>query len=194
MASWRHEAALVAVLVAGCSVGEGQGAITVNVQAPECDLDEAAYELEPSFFSGEITGVQLNIRIQRGSRIEGYADGLVIHVSDVSEVFSSRIGIPIEVESSTMAFLQTVIYFNETCPSGFPDFFTNQPVMMEGQSGAVIFSAIYAPNIEAGATLIEGRLVDVVYEDAADPVGTHATVNGTFSFFYQRGAPAQRFP
>lgn len=194
MASWRHEAALFAFLVVGCSVGEGQGEITANVQAPACDLDEAAYELQPSFFSGEITDAQLNIRIQRGSEIEGYADGLIIHVGDTSDVFRSRLGVPIEVDPDNFGFLQTVIYFNQTCPSGFPDFFTTQPVIMEGQSGSVTFSAIYAPDIEPGATLIEGVLRDVEYEDATSPTDTHATVNGTFSFFYQRGAPAQRFP
>jgi len=164
------------------------------VVAPECEIDEPMYELAPSFFSGEVTADQLNIRIQRGSEIEGYSDGLMIQVRDVNEVFRNRIGLPIEIDAHETSLVQAVFYLNQSCPSGFPDFFVTQPVIMEAQSGAIVFHAIYAPDIEPGAVLIEGELIDVRFAATDAPEETNGSLSGTFSFFYQRGSPAQRFP
>ena len=194
---WRHDGYFCLgawLVVAGCSVGEGEGQLTLDVSAPSCELDERAFELEPSFFSGEVSDAQLNIRVQRGSDIEGFADGLVIHVGDVGEVFSNRIGLPIEVDSAHTSLLQSVLYLNESCPSGFPDGFRVQPVLMEAVSGHIVFDAVYAPEIEPGATRIAAEMIAVRFEDAERPDLQHATVDGWFSFFYQRGSPAQRFP
>lgn len=196
VASWRHELWLACglALAAGCSVGGGQGEISGSVVAAECEIDDPSYELVPSFFSGEVTADQLNVRIQRGSDIEGYADGLMIQIRDVNEVFENRIGIPIPVDPTDGALLRVVFYMNETCPSGFPDYFVTQPVIMEAQSGSITFDAVYAPDIEAGATLIAGHLNDLRFVNPEQPDGMNATLGGTFSFFYQRGSPAQRFP
>lgn len=183
-----------ALFAFGCSVGEGQGQLGGEVFAPECEVDEPDYELSPSFFSGEVTGGQLNIRIQRGSEIEGYSDGILLQVADVNEVFRNRIGIPIPIDPDERSLLQAVLYLNHTCPSGFPDFFVTQPVIMEAMSGEVVFDAIYAPDIEAGATLIAGHLRDVRFASSDEPDTTFGQIDGSFSFFYQRGSPAQRFP
>jgi len=186
--------AVLCALAAGCSVGSGQGAITLDVAAPACDLDEPAFELAPSFFSAEVTGDQLNLRIQRGSDIEGFAYGIVVQVLDVNEIFDNRIGIPIEIRPESASLVRAVLYLNETCPSGFPDYRTVQPVVMEAQRGQIVFDAIYAPDIDPGATRIEGQVSGVRFESAGDREETHADADGWFSFFYQRGAPAQRFP
>lgn len=195
MVSWQHRALLVlSVLAAGCSVGEGQGRFTLDVRVPACGLDDRMFELHPSFFSGDVTDRQINLRIQRGSDIENHADGLIVQIQDVNEVFENRLGIPIEISPEHTSLARIVLYLNETCPSGFPDYLTVQPVVMEAQSGQLRFDNIYAPDIEPGATLIEGELIGAVFEDAGNPEETNATVNGEFSFFYQRGSPAQRFP
>ncbi|MCB9591597.1 MAG: hypothetical protein H6719_02590 [Sandaracinaceae bacterium] len=196
MVSWRYEWAVPSALflALGCSVGGGQGSISGSVVAPDCEVDEPAYELTPSFFSGEVTEAQMNIRVQRGSDIEGYADGVMIQIRDVNEVFRNRIGIPIPVDPDERSLVQVIFYLNQTCPSGFPDFFVTQPLILEGQSGSIVFDAVYAPDIEAGSTLIAGELRDVQFATPDDPERTHATLSGTFSFFYQRGSPAQRFP
>ncbi len=192
---WRAFGLLLASVVAGgCSVGQGQGELSGYVVAPDCDIDEPAYDLSPSFFSAEVTARQLNIRVQRGSDIEGYSDGVMIQVRDVNEVFRNRIGIPIPVDPEDSSLLQAVFYLNQTCPSGFPDFFDTQPVIMEAQSGSIVFDAIYAPDIEAGAVLIEGELQDVRFAATDAPEVTNGSLSGHFSFFYQRGSPAQRFP
>ena len=185
---------LALLWLVGCSVGQGQGDLVGHVIAPECDVDEPAYELSPSFFSGEVTARQLNIRIQRGSDIEGYSDGVMIQVRDVNEIFLNRIGIPIPVEPDETSLVQAVFYLNQTCPSGFPDFFVTQPVIMEARSGSIVFDAIYAPDIDPGAVLIEGELRDVRFAASDAPELTNGSLSGRFSFFYQRGSPAQRFP
>ena len=61
-------------------------------------------------------------------------------------------------------------------------------------SGTITFRSIYAPEIDPGSTGIEAELTDVRFEDRDAPEMRNATLNGWFQFFYQRGAPAQRFP
>ena len=65
---------------------------------------------------------------------------------------------------------------------------------MEASSGSVTFDSIYAPDIDAGATGVVGRLTGLVFEDPQTPDTRRAMMDGWFSFFYQRGQPAQRFP
>ncbi|MEC7520470.1 MAG: hypothetical protein VYE22_11420 [Myxococcota bacterium] len=178
----------------GCSVGQGQGELTGSVRALECGIDDDAYSLEPSFFGGEVTGGWLNIRVQRGSDLEQHADGLAIHVRDVNEVKQNRLGLPIPVEADHLALVQMSFYLNEACPSGFPSDHRLPPVVMEAVGGQIRFDSIYAPDLEPGDTLVEAELLNVTFTDRDDPEGRAATLSGTFSFFQQRGAPAQRFP
>lgn len=201
--SCRHErsgvvAALGWALVTsslGCSVGEGQGQIGGHVVAADfCMLDQSDYELVPSFFGAQVTEDHLDMRVQRGSAFEQFSDGLSIHVRDVNEVRRQRIGLPIPIDGDWLSIVQMVFYLNETCEAGFPNEHRRRPVVLEGVGGTVTFRAIYAPDIDPGATGIEARLDEVFFVDAEDPEGRHATLSGSFSFFYQRGAPAQRFP
>lgn len=181
--------------VAGCSVGEGQGAIGGHVVAADfCALDDPAWQLHPSFFTAEVTEDQLNLRIQRGSALEQFADGIMIHVGDVNEIKRQRIGLPIPVERGWRSLVQIVLYLNETCEAGFPNEHRRRAVLMEAVGGTIRFDAIYAPDLDPAATGIEAELVDVELVDVAAPDERRATLNGWFSFFYQRGAPAQRFP
>lgn len=194
---WHVRAAVLAALAlaAGCSVGEGTGEIGGHVVALDfCDLDEPEYELVPSFFSGEVTETALDMRIQRGSALEQFADGLFIHVRDTSEIRRQRIGLPIPLDGDPSSLVQIVFYLNETCESGFPSDHRRRPVVLEASAGTITFDAIYAPEIDTGATGIEAELTDVQFVDPATPEERHATLDGWFSFFYQRGAPAQRFP
>jgi hypothetical protein len=197
VASWRRDrlVLVLAALAAGCSVGEGQGEIGGEVVVADfCDLDQPDYELAPSFYSGQVIEQQLNIRVQRGSALEQFADGLIIQVLDVNEVKRQRIGLPIALTGEDSALVQVIFYLNETCPAGFPNEHRRRAVVLEALGGSITFDAIYAPDLDAGATGIEAELTDVRFLDVAMPDQRNATLNGTFSFFYQRGAPAQRFP
>ncbi|GAB5548524.1 MAG: hypothetical protein SangKO_082840 [Sandaracinaceae bacterium] len=178
----------------GCSIGQGQGEITGAVRADDCGLDDPDFSLEPSFFGGEVTGGQLNIRVQRGTDLESHADGLSIHIRDVNEIKQNRLGLPIPVEDDYLSLVQMSFYLNEACPSGFPSDHRAQPVVMQASGGEIRFDSIYAPDLEPGDTLVEAELIGVTFTDREHPDGRAATLSGTFSFFQQRGAPAQRFP
>ena len=130
----------------GCSVGQGQGELTADVRIEGlCDLDERDYPLAPSFFSGEVTEDQLNLRIQRGSQSEAAADGIIVHVQDVNDVKRQRIGLPIGIDADDRALVQIVLYLNGSCPFGFPqDEFEQNPVILEAVSGVITFRSIYA--------------------------------------------------
>lgn len=187
--------ALVLLASTGCSTGRGTGEISGSVQGLDCaELDVPDYALQPSFFSGEVTSNQLNIRIQRGSDFESFADGLSIQVRDVNDVRQNRIGLPIAVGDGPDALVEVVAYFNESCAAGFPSQYRTRPLIMEASSGTIRFDAVYAPDIDAGATGIEATLTDLVFVDRDEPDLRSAQLSGNFAFFYQRGGPAQRFP
>lgn len=181
-------------MFAGCSVGEGTGEIGGPVMATDCNVDVPDYQLSPSFFAAQVTGDQLSLRVQRGSDFESYADGLMIAVRDVNEVKQSRIGLPIRIVDDYRALVQVIFYLNESCDSGFPSEYRRQPVILAAQSGTITFRSIYAPGVDTAGTAIEADLADVVFVDPDHPAERNATLNGSFSFFYQRGSPAQRFP
>ena len=184
---------MLALLVAGCSVGQGRGGASGNVTAVGCGLRDQMIDIRPTFFAAEVTGDTLNIQIQRGSNIEEFSDGLYIQVRDTTEIDQHRLGLPIEVTSDYGAPVQMVLYLNETCDAGFPHDHRVPATVLQATAGTVQFDAIYAPEIDPGAVKIQGHFDDVqlVGSNAADENGT---LSGFFSFFYQRGAPAQRFP
>ncbi len=186
---------LLGLLASACSVGDGQGEIAGHVVASDsCGLDDPSYELRPSFFSAEVTEDILNLRVQRGSALEQYADGLMIQVLDVNELKRQRLGLPIPLEGRWTDLVQVVLYLNESCEAGFPSEHRRRAVLMQAVGGSIRFDAIYAPDLDPGATGINAELIDVELVDASAPDERRATLRGWFSFFYQRGAPAQRFP
>ncbi len=201
MAFSRHEAALSSALllaagvVAGCSVGGGEGAIGGHVVALDfCELDDPEYQLVPSFFSGELVEETMSIRIQRGSELEQFADGLMIVVRDVNDVKRQRLGLPIPLDGDWRSPVQMTLYLNDSCEAGFPNEHRRRAVLLEAVGGTITFDAIYAPDIDPESPGIEAELDQVVFVDSTIPEERHATLSGSFSFFYQRGAPAQRFP
>lgn len=176
-------------------MGSGEGEIGGQVAARDfCELDDPEFELEPTFFSGEIVESTLAIRIQRGNDLESFADGLMIIVRDVDEIRSQRLGEPIELDGDWRSPVNMTFYLNGSCEAGFPNEFRRRPVLLEAVGGTIQFDAIYAPDIDPDSPAIEARLEEVVFLDPAMPEERHATLSGWFSFFYQRGAPAQRFP
>lgn len=181
-------------MLASCSVGQGQGDLRGDVTAEGCALPDPPYDLRPSFFTGEVTGDQLNIRVQRGSDLEGHSDGLILQVLDINDVRQDRIGLPVRFRDDPANPVQAVFYLNETCPTGFPDEFRTRPYAYLAVDGTITFEAIYAPGRDPGSTLIQAQLDEVRFEDRSEPTARNAILSGYFSFFYQRGSPAQRFP
>lgn len=160
------------------------------VNAPECDLDMEAYDLEPTFFGADPVEELLEIRIQRGSDHEAHSDGLGILVSDAERVRATLIGVPIELTGNAEALVQMNVYLNETCPVDR----TTGPVSYEAVSGFLIFENIYAPTLTEDDVEVAARFSDVLFVDPRSPGRRNATLSGNFRFLHNRGRPSQRFP
>jgi hypothetical protein len=96
-------ATALAPAVHGCSLGQGQGAVTGTLNVPDCWAGH--FDLHPDFFAavpgGGPNGVKapttsLELRIQNGGDFETFSDGLVIDVDDVGQV-RGLLGTPLVV-------------------------------------------------------------------------------------------------
>jgi hypothetical protein len=193
-----------ASLALACSVGTGEGTITGSVLIEQCRLDEADFDLRPSFFAAEFINDpelidpvdrlrRMNIRIQRGSGREADSDGLMIAVRDVNEI-EAAIDAPIAIVDEANAMVELTLYLNQQCQAGLPRGRWTRSAILPAVSGTIRFSAIYAPGLGDEDGEITATFDDVAFVDPADPEGRNATLSGAFTFVYQRGSPAQRFP
>lgn len=190
-----------ASLLWACSVGQGSGTMTGSVADPYCEVDVPSYSLDPTFFSADVVEEhdtpeprhRLTLRIQRGSYREGDSDGFVVFIRDANEIARSALGVPLPLDTSDDAPVRMTLYMNETCDSGFPREYWRVPLVLPAMQGSITFDAIYAPDLAPDATEITGHFEGILFQSEERPERT-ATMDGTFSFFYQRGRPAQPFP
>ncbi len=178
------------LLLVGCSVGGGEGQVEGIVNAPDCDLEMKRYELDPTFFGADPVEEMLEIRIQHGSDLEAFSDGLGVLVRDAAMVRGTLIGVPIELTDEAEPLVQMSFYLNETCR---PDR-RSLPVNYVATSGFVVFENIYAPRLTEDDVEIAARFTDVLFVDPSEPEERNATLSGRFRFLHTRGRPAQRFP
>jgi len=197
--------ASLACVALACSVGLGEGTITGAVLIEQCRLDEADFDLRPSFFAAEFINDpelidpvdrlrRMNIRLQRGSGREADSDGLMIAIRDVNELESTAIDTPIAIVDAANALVELTLYLNQQCQAGLPRGRWTRSAILPAVSGTIRFSAIYAPGLGDDDGEITATFDDVAFIDRADPDGRNATLSGAFSFVYQRGRPAQHFP
>lgn len=199
--------ASVALIVIACSVGQGQGAARGSVLVRDCRVDIPAYDLLPNFFVADfieepatLTGLRrrsVTLRVQRGSYAEDTSDGLAIFVRDVDELQSTLLGVPIVLGSAVdpRPLVTMTLYLGASCTSGHPnsDYFI-VPAILGAVSGQITFDAVYAPNIAGSGLEFAAHFEGVRFESVDTPEDRNATLDGNFSFYYQRGRPAQRFP
>lgn len=185
---WLLAALLTAAL--GCSVGGGEGEVTGTVTAPGCELDMASYDMEPTFFGADAVEEMLEIRIQRGSDLETFSDGLTILVTDAGRVRADLLGVPIELTGEADALVQMNVYLNGTCKPERSEL----PVNYEAVNGSIVFENIYAPELTEDDVETEANFDDVLFVDPANPEERNAVLSGYFRFLHNRGRPAQRFP
>jgi hypothetical protein len=77
--------ALAAVLAPACSLGEGAGSVTGDLDVPACWY--GSFDLKPDFFAAVPgTADAMQIRIQKGGDYETFSDGLAILVDDAGQV------------------------------------------------------------------------------------------------------------
>jgi hypothetical protein len=194
------------MLVLACSVGQGQGQAHGSVLVRDCSVDIPAYDLAPNFFVADfieepetLIGLRrraVTLRVQRGSYAEDTSDGLAIFVRSVDEIQNALIGVPIPLGPAEERPLVTMtLYLGASCPSGRPnsDYFI-VPATLGAVAGTITFDAVYAPNIAGSGLEFAAHFDGVRFESVDTPEDRHAELDGQFSFFYQRGRPAQRFP
>lgn len=175
-------------LLAGCSVGVGEGQASGELNAPICEFN-GPFDLAPTFFVADPIESTMVIRIQTSGDFDFLSDGITISISDVSEL-AGQLGQPIELTGERDALVTFNLYANETCPIN-PD---DVPVNYLGVGGTVTFFSIYAVEIDEDQRLISARFDDVHFVDPASPEDRNAQMSGDFAFLFNRGRPAQRFP
>lgn len=186
--SSNRRSALVFALLAGCSVGVGDGEASGVVSAPGCGLDDTAFDLQPNFFIADDFEGRLELRIQSGGDFEYLSDGITLMVADTSAEIA-RLGEPVTLSAAETAPVRMNIYLNHTCTFDRGV----QPVNYIADSGTITFFSLYSPD-ESSQRLNEAEFQDVHFVDPSSPDDRHATLSGRFSFLYNRGRPAQRFP
>lgn len=181
----------VTLALAACTVGSGSGQVDLTVSLEACELRDRALSLEPTFFAAQAIGDATLVRVQHGGQTETFSDGITLRVADASDVARNHLGTPLEVglgdDPLAHAFpVSFTVFLNETCSEA-------GSASLPAVSGTATFDAIYAPNVDDGARLVEGHF-DVVLADPEAPERDHGTASGWFRFFYARGRPAQPFP
>lgn len=195
---------LATSLGAGCTVGDGKGDVTSDrLYISGCW--NGPFDLKPDFFAANPYREEaLMIRVQRGDNNTEASDGVTVIVNDLKAI---PIGVPIPVglpngvsppgqplTGAPNPLVTLSIYLHQTCHE--------QNSATYSVSGEITFSSIFSGNWNEENS--EKRLTQAVFDvkfadprelvDAEDPAAvTSENVHGSFSFYFQRGQPAQPF-
>lgn len=181
----------LALLLQACSLGAGEGAVSGLVSAPPCELEGSSYSLDPTFFAaGEAAEGALEIRVQRGSDLESFSDGIALLVLDPEDIQRNRLGEAIPIRPVFDNPVRMSFYLNETCAIGRDE----TPVNYEAVDGDIVFSRIYAPTVGGDDVETAAEFRGVLFQDPRSPIERSAVLSGNFRFLFSRGRPAQRFP
>jgi hypothetical protein len=170
----------------GCADGAGEGEVTGAVLAPECGIDNTAWDLRPNFFVQDTNLNSAIIRVQRGSDYQDLSNGIVVSVADIDEV-QANLGVPFDLADPDSPITITLT-LSGTCQPGRRD----PSVVLMARGGSITFDALYDPRDDAGPET-SASFTGLVMDDGEDPPST-ATLDGWFSFLFARGRPGQRFP
>jgi len=199
---------LGAVLLAGCSTGEGTGWVRSDKLYVR-DCWNGKFDLQPTFFGDNPYRDTQLVRVQRGDNLEEVSDGVTALVNDVSGIRGSdldtgiKVGLPPGVSPPGVPIkynpnppkVSLALYLHDTCHA--------QNGTLYSMDGTITFSSLFSgdPN-ESNA---DDRLTEAHFDaDFADPrdlladgsidPAKKSSVQGYFRFFFQRGQPAQPFP
>lgn len=182
----RLACAVVLSLLLGCANGVGEGEVTGAVFAPECGIDNTAWDLGANFFVQDTNMNTAVIRIQHGSDYLDLSNGVVLSVHDLDAV-RETVGTPIDLADPD-APVSMVLTLAGTCRPGRRD----PSVVLLARSGTVTFTAIHDPRENNGPET-SGSFAGVVMDDGEEPPST-ASLDGYFTFLFARGRPGQRYP
>lgn len=185
------------LLLAGCSEGIGDGQVVGQVWAPGCGLEGEPFDLRPTFFVADPFEDFMSIRVQRGSDFEDRTNGVSLGIRAVSEV-KAILGVPIDLADPIMSpprphadapLVAMNLYLNRRCPIDRSILGVNY----EAVEGQITFDAIYSPRVD-NSLEIAAHFTDVLFVDRSSPMERRAVLSGDFTFLFNRGRPAQRFP
>ena len=191
----------------GCTVGDGKG----NVTSDRLYLQgcwNGPFDLKPDFFAANpYRQESLLIRVQRGDNNQEASDGVTVIVNDLDEVKKVAdgltkipVGLPPGVAppgqpltGAEAPLVSLSLYLHQTCHE------QNSATYAVG--GTITFTSIFSgdPNETDSQERLTEAFFDVQVADpreligAEDPAAVTSTVKGDFSFFFQRGQPAQPF-
>lgn len=206
---------LVALLAlsSACSVGQGSGFVRGEVVDRRCELELSDWSLNPSFYAADFiedtfdpdgSRRRVSIRIQRGSFRDGDSDGITIQIADVNEIERQLVAqreagvetpeVRLPIERASGAQVQMILYLAETCVSGPPNGYFRVPFALEANSGEIVITDVFAPDVDPGDSRFAFRFENTLFESDFDPEGRRALIEGEATFFFQRGRPAQGFP
>ncbi|CAN5166367.1 hypothetical protein BH09MYX1_BH09MYX1_09930 [soil metagenome] len=109
---------VVLALASACNVGDGQGSATGTLNVTDCWSGK--FDLQPDFFGATPFGDTLQFRIQRGSDLMNFSDGLSLLVTDAARVRSDLLGKPLGVALPA-----------EVSPPGVPVKATADPALVQ---------------------------------------------------------------
>lgn len=196
------------LLAVGCTTGEGEGEVRSDRLYVE-DCWNGPFDLNPDFFGANPYREQaLFIRIQAGDDIEEMSDGLSILVDDLQELRGRlgediEVGVPSGVSPPGVPLtldpdppkVSLTLYLHKTCHV------QNGAVYSIG--GSIRFSSLFSGDINEASSedrLTQGSFTatfadprQLAPSSSFDPNLVTSEVTGNFSFFFQRGQPAQPF-
>lgn len=200
----------IALSGVGCTVGEGDGAVT-SERLVVRDCWDGPFDLGPTFFAANaFSEDQLSIRVQRGDNNQEVSDGLIVSIRDLQTLRSDSMGTPVPVGvppgvhspgaqwpvDAEPTFVSLSLYLHDTCYL--------QNGALYSIDGSITFSKLFSGN--PNETVGDQRLTDAKFDDVrfADPRDARSDgsfddsavshVSGWFRFYFQRGQPAQPFP
>lgn len=201
-------AAGLALSASSCAVGEGSGeAHSDLLKVPGCY--EGAYDLGPTFFFDNPYRSTQTIRLQRRDDLVENSDGLQVMVRDTDRVRahlgeSFKVGLPPEVTPPGVPIVpdpdppvvNLTLYLHDTCHG--------QNVALYATTGTITFAHLFSGDTnerDADDKLSEATF-DVMMGDPRDqppeggpiPPEKMSHLTGNFSFYFERGQPAQPFP
>jgi hypothetical protein len=192
----------------GCTVGEGQGAVT-SQRLYVRDCWDGAFDLRPDFFATNPFSEETQlIRVQRGDNLQEVSDGLMVLVNDTQAVRAllgtplpvgiavgvSPPGDPIEYDPDP-PLVNLALYLHDSCHT--------QNATLYSIDGTITFSSLFSGDVNEQngserltSASFSARFADPrsLTGDAESDAAVISSVQGRFEFYFQRGQPAQPFP
>jgi hypothetical protein len=199
----------LAWLACGCTTGEGNGDVT-SEQLYVRDCWNGEFDLQPTFFaSNPFSDETQVIRVQRGDNLVEVSDGLMVLVNDTQAIRDSMLGqpipvglaagvsppgVPLELDPNP-ALVNIALYLHDSCHT--------QNATLHAIDGEITFDRLFSGVINEpnGSDRLTEASFTANFADPRDlaPGETQddsviSEVTGNFTFFFQRGQPAQPFP